>query len=99
MMNHDNPPTAPEKGDDECDDEGAMETDDPETRWKGLSTVVGLLVALHYPVLVTLATFGAVDLSVIPEAFFWADTIGWMGVMTYIFGEDTIATARSAMGK
>lgn len=72
---------------------------DPEHRWHALSTVVAFPVALHLPALVVLAAFGVVDLTAVPQAYFVADTVGWLGVLAYIFGEQTIKAGREALGK
>lgn len=83
----------------EVEVEGQFETEDPDKRWVGLSTAVGFLIAIHYPALVVAAALGVVDLEAIPQPYYLADTLGWLGVMTYIFGEKTIASAKEALGK
>lgn len=76
------------------------ETTDPATRWIGLSTVVGFLIAIHYPALIVAATVtGHVNIEAVAQPWFAADTVGWLGVMTYIFGEDIIKSGRQALGK
>lgn len=100
-MNH--PTTQPSNMSENNTDSDSTDNDhdveNPDHRWHGLSTVVGLLVALHYPALAVAAAGGYVDLSAIPQAWWFFDTLGWVGTMTYIFGEDTIKAARQAMGK
>lgn len=89
-----------EKQDDEVHhhEEGPV-THDTSVRAKWLSTLVAFPIALHYPVIVILAAFGVIDITAVPQAWFFFDTLGWLGVLTYIFGEGTIDAARQAMGK
>lgn len=72
-------------------------TEDPDARAWWLSTVVALPIALHYPAIVVVAAMGWVDISVITQPWFLFDTLGWLVVMAYIFGKETIQAARTAM--
>lgn len=74
-------------------------THDPSVRAKWLSTIVAIPIAFHYPAIIVAAVMGLVDLEAVTQSWFLFDTVGWLGVMTYIFGERTIAAARQAMGK
>lgn len=98
MSNEDGTPTENQDEEHHHHEEGAV-THDTSVRAKWLSTLVAFPISLHYPVIVILAAMGAIDIAAIPQAWFFFDTLGWLGVLTYIFGEDTIKAARQAMGK
>lgn len=74
-------------------------THNPTARAKYLSTVVALPIALHYPALVVAAAMGLVDFDLVAQPWFLFDTLGWLAVMAYIFGEETVNAARRVMGE
>lgn len=94
-----NEETEAEPKEEEHHHEDSPITHDPSVRAKWLSTLVALPIALHYPALIIAAAMGAVDIEVVTQAWFLFDTLGWLTVMTYIFGEKTVDAARKALGK
>lgn len=77
--------------------EAKGETKDPDVRWKGLSTLLSLAIAIFYLGLPTLAVVTSFELSAIPQAWWFMLTLGWVAVLAYTYGKDTIKAAREAL--
>lgn len=83
----------------EQDDETQYETEDVETRWKGLSTTIALSITAVYLAIPVLSAFGIANLDAITQSWFLALTMGFIAVLVYTFGHEAIATAKDALGK
>lgn len=83
--------------DDEYTDNGGTIT--KGYRWEWLSTVLAVPIGLSFPALVVAgATTDAVNLGTVPQAWWLPYTTGWLTVLTYSFGGDTLAAVRDARG-
>lgn len=68
-------------------------------RWKWLSTVLAVPLGLSYPALVVAgASTSAVDLGAVPQAWWLVYTTGWLAVLVYVYGADTIRAVAEARG-
>lgn len=72
----------------EEDSEDEYGTTDPNYRWKGLATVMALVIGLGFPAMAALHAFGAVDITTVPQ-WAWVPIVsGWVGVLVYAIGQD-----------
>lgn len=68
-------------------------------RWKWLSTVLAVPIGLSYPALVVAgASTDLVALNSVPQAWWLVYTTGWLAVLVYTFGADTLKAVSEARG-
>lgn len=87
---------------DEEDSENEYETEDPDTRWKGLSTVLAFAIAISYLAPPLAVVFGpmfgvSVSLSPITQAWWFVLSLAFVTVLAYTFGPDTLKQAKKAI--
>jgi len=61
-------------------------TEHSKFRAEWLSTVVSLLIIGHYVTLVSLATTPYIDLSTVPQAWWFIDSGAFIAALIYVFG-------------
>lgn len=66
-------------------------------RWKWLSSLLAGIVGVSYPALLVLHVLvPGYSVGSIPQAWFVAYTTGWLAVLAYTFGADTIKAVQDA---
>lgn len=74
-------------------------TSSQDYRWKWLSTVLAVPLGLSYPALVVSgAATTTVALGAVPQAWWLAYTTGWLVVLAYTYGGDTLSRVADARG-